>query len=245
LPPALRRAALLQAIDHERAPLAKLAAMRGLLDLARGQSLYVPVARMLKSELRSLSPGPDMAAHAETAIEIALAADEPRIAAQWLEAAMSDPAQGRALAHWLMLIEIAGARASDSRLSGLAITQELAARGRLSPDLMHRLVTVLDALEYDIPIPLWEVASRTPQPSKGYLPETGLLAHLKSATADKRYGLAVLLTMRALGPDGAEGAHIIALGDSLRALKSIGLDSDARRLALEALFASWPRQAVR
>ena len=110
---------------------------------------------------------------------------------------------------------------------------------------MHRLITVLDALEYDIPIPLWEAASRSPQPSKGYLPETGLLAHLKTATGEKKYGLAVLLTLRALGPDGAEGAHIIALGDSIRALKTIGLERDARRLALEALFASWPRQAVR
>jgi hypothetical protein len=54
----------------------------------------------------------------------------------------------------------------------------------------------------------------------------------------------VLLTMRTLGPHGAEGANMIALGDSIRALKRAGLEGDARRLAFEALFASWPRAIV-
>lgn len=245
LPPAVRRASLLQALDRERSPARRLEIMRTMLDAARGQSLYYPVARMLAPEVRTLPEIHLGAGLTETGLEIALAGGEAQLAAQWLERALSDPLEGRALSHWLMLIEIAGGRAADPRLSGLAIMQDLATHGRFSPDLMHRLITVLDALEYDIPIPLWEAASRAPQPTKGYLPETGLLGHLKSATGDKRYGLAVLLTMRALGPDGAEGAHIIALGDSIRALKSIGLERDARKLALEALFASWPRQAVR
>jgi len=47
--------------------------------------------------------------------------------------------------------------------------------------------------------------------------------------------------MRALGPNGAEGANILALGDAVRALKRAGLEPDARRLAFEALFAVWPR----
>ena len=43
--------------------------------------------------------------------------------------------------------------------------------------------------------------------------------------------------MRALGPAGPEGANVLALGDAVRALKRIGLEADARRLALEALLA--------
>ena len=245
LPPAMRRAALLQALDRERAPGRRLEIMRRMLDAARSQSLYMPMARMLEPEVRTPPQAPVGAVLTETGLEIALAGGEPKLAAAWLDHALADTGEGRALAHWLMLVEIARGKASNSRLSGLAVIQQLASEGRFSPELMHRLITVLDALEYDIPIPLWEAASRSPQPSKGYLPETGLLAHLKTATGEKKYGLAVLLTLRALGPDGAEGAHIIALGDSIRALKTIGLERDARRLALEALFASWPRQAVR
>jgi hypothetical protein len=51
----------------------------------------------------------------------------------------------------------------------------------------------------------------------------------------------VLLAMKTLGPNGAERAHMIALGDSIRALKRAGLEADARNLGFEALFASWPR----
>ena len=43
-----------------------------------------------------------------------------------------------------------------------------------------------------------------------------------------------------LGPNGAKGAHLIALGDALRALKRVGLDAEARRLGFEALYARWP-----
>ena len=42
--------------------------------------------------------------------------------------------------------------------------------------------------------------------------------------------------MRTLGPAGPEGANVLALGDAIRALKRIGLEADARRLALEALL---------
>ena len=50
--------------------------------------------------------------------------------------------------------------------------------------------------------------------------------------------------MKTLGANGAEGAHMIALGDSIRALKRAGLEPDACRLGFEALFASWPRAIV-
>jgi hypothetical protein len=53
----------------------------------------------------------------------------------------------------------------------------------------------------------------------------------------------VLLALLALGPDGPEGTHLIALGDAIRALKAVGLEADARRIGFEALFAAWPRRA--
>ena len=50
-----------------------------------------------------------------------------------------------------------------------------------------------------------------------------------------------MLALEALGPDGPEGAASPALAEVLRALKRAGLEADARRLALEALFMAWPR----
>ena len=119
----------------------------------------------------------------------------------------------------------------------------MAARGRLGVETLHRLATVLDALDIDVPIAIWDAASRTPQPSSGYLPETGILADLAQSAKRNDAGRTILLVMRALGANGPEGANVLALGDAIRALKRIGLEADARRLGLEALLPAWPRTA--
>jgi hypothetical protein len=93
-----------------------------------------------------------------------------------------------------------------------------------------------------VPIVLWDAANRTPQPAGGYLPETGVLADLAQAAKRKEVGRAILLAMRTLGPDGPAGANTLALGDAMRALRAVGLEADARGLALEALIVVWPRQ---
>jgi hypothetical protein len=117
---------------------------------------------------------------------------------------------------------------------------ELAMKGGLPPALLHRLVTVLDGLDYDVPIPLWDEAGKTPQPGDGDLPAIGALTGLKQAADAGEVGCTVLMVAAVLGPNGAKGAHLIALGDSLHALKCIGLDAEARRLGFEALYAHWP-----
>jgi hypothetical protein len=240
--PPLKRAALAQAIAAERAPARKARLIQALLQEARSHTLYLPVARGLSTELKALRQTPDIAFFAETAVEIALAGADYATAVSW---AVFGSAGARAdgLMHWMTLIDIVGAEAYVPRGSGLKLTEELALKGKFSAEILHRLVTVLDALEYNIPIPLWDAASRTPQPSKGFLPETGVLPRLKAAAGDKKFAQTVLLSLQALGPDGAEGAHILALGDTIRALKLAGLEADARRLGFEALFASWPRGA--
>jgi hypothetical protein len=68
-----------------------------------------------------------------------------------------------------------------------------------------------------------------------------VLSELAEASKAKQFGRTVLLAMRTIGPAGADSAHMIALGDSIRALKRAGLETDARQLGLEALFGDWPR----
>jgi hypothetical protein len=190
---------------------------------------------MLAPVVGQLWPSPETGMLAEPAIEIALAGGEYEQARRWAETTAS-------LQHWLALIDLVDpGGVVRGRAPGLASVEELAARGRLSGDVLHRLATVLDALDIDVPMGLWEAAGRTPQPASGYLPETGVLADLAQSAQRKDTGRTVLVALRALGPNGTEGANILALGDTVRALKRAGLERDARRLALEALFALWPR----
>jgi hypothetical protein len=191
---------------------------------------------MLAPLLDNLRPGPETDSFSETAVEIALAAGQFDMARRWAEAT-------GAAQHWLALVDIADPARRGGHLQSLRPVEDLAVRGRLSPESLHRLATVLDALDIDVPVPLWDAASRTPQPSGGYLPDTGVLADLAQSAKRGDAGRTILLVMRTLGADGPQGANILALGDSVRALKSIGLEADARRLGLEALLPVWPRLA--
>ena len=238
--PSLHRAALYKAAEAERTPLKKVRIMRALLDDAKRAGLYLQTLAMLAKAADGLQPVPEIGWFAETGIEIALAAGNLERARQWSTLGGSVPGDG-GLRHWQALIDIADPALKTERGRSLASVEELATKGRLSRDLLHRLATVLDANDTNVPIPLWDAANHAPQPAGGYLPETGVLTSLQDASKKKEFGRTVLLVMRALGPNGADGAHLIALGDSVRALRRAGLDADARRLSFEALFTLWPR----
>lgn len=243
--PLERRAALFAAAEAENTPLKKVRLIRSFLDEARRAGLYYTALRMIAPASQSLIPAPEIGWYAETGIEAALAAADYQTARRWAAFAASGGAAGNGnLDHWLALIDIADPNAPGNRGEDLKYVEHLAVHGRLDPTLLNRLATVLDALEYNVPIPLWEAASRSPQPTGGHLPETGVLSELQDAAKKREFGRTVLLAMKTLGPNGAEGAHMIALGDSIRALKKAGLEADARRLGFEALFTSWPRAIV-
>ncbi|MEE9360552.1 MAG: hypothetical protein V3U85_08735 [Hyphomicrobium sp.] len=244
-PAGLNRAQLFVAAEAERVPLRKVRLIRSFLDESRRAGHYLTALRMIAPESQSIAAIPEVGEYAETGIEVALAAGDYQRAKSWARFGMAVGGPGSGdLSHWLALIDIADSEATSDRGRSLAYIEDLAVRGRLDPILLHRLATVLDALEYNVPIPLWEAASRTPQPPGGFLPETGVLSQLQDAAKKREFGRTVLLTMKTLGANGAKGAHMIALGDSIRALKRAGLEADARKLGFEALFASWPRTFI-
>jgi hypothetical protein len=240
--PGLRRASIFRALEAERTPLRKTRLARQLMDEARRVGLGGPTAILVSRAIEGLAPVAEIGWFAETAIEAHLVAGRYDLVRRWIEAADRERFdRGSNLMHWLVLADLADPAFSGRRGEALAHAEQLSLRGRLSADMLHRLATVLDALDYQIPIPLWEAASRTPQPRSGHLPATGVLTQLKEAARAKEIARTVLLSYETLGPGGAEEANIIALGDVVRALRRAGLDAKARRLALEAVLPGWPR----
>lgn len=240
---AVNRASLFKASESERTPARKVRLMRSLLDDAKRAGLYLQTLEALGPVLEPLQPVPELGWFAETGVEIALVSGKPGLARQWANLGGAVPGDG-GLRHWLPLIDLVDPALKSERGRSLSSLEDMALRGRLGPDLLHRLATVLDAHDINVPIPLWEAASKAPQPTAGHLPETGVLAELQDAAKKKEFGRTVLLALRTFGPHGAEGANILALGDGIRALRRAGLETDARRLGLEALFAQWPRGAI-
>lgn len=239
---ALKRGQAFRAIETERTPMRKTRLVRGFLDdVRRASGPYLQAAAALAPLIQDLRPVPEIIWFAETAIEINLAAGRMEQVRSWAEPPSNERYGSHR--HWLALADIATSRSGGKRGEALDALEQFAVRGRLAPPLMHRLVTVLDALDYQIPIPLWEAASRSPQPTSGYLPETGVLSQLKDAAQKKDQAQTILLAMRSLGPDSAETANLIALVDIIRGLKTAGFEAEARQVGVEALFAGWPRSA--
>jgi hypothetical protein len=241
---AVKHAALFQSAEDEKTPLKKARLIRSFLDEARSAGLYWPALQLMAPAAASVPRVAEIGWFTETAIETAMASGDFAGARVWAEfGGTLDSPDGAAntFVHWQALADLADPAMTEGRSQHLPALEDLAAKGRFTPEQLHRLATVLDALQIQVPIPLWDLASRTPQPNTGFLPETGVLSALSEAAKKKEFGHTVLLAMQALGPNGAEGAHIISLGDSIRALRSAGLDADARKLALEALFMGWPR----
>jgi hypothetical protein len=230
--PALR-ARLFAAFEGAPSTNIRAEAIAALLASARDQGIEVPVAQALAGASAGLIQDPQSDAFAETGVRIAALAGDAESAWAWIDAG------GERMRSWQLLLAASdpqGPRAEAALTAGI----DIALKGGLPPPLLHRLVTVLDALDYEVPIPLWDEASKTPQPTEGDLPPTGALTNLKQAADAGEVGRTVLLAAAVLGPNAAKGANLIALGDALRALKRVGLDAEARRLGFEALYAHWP-----
>ncbi len=227
----------------EVTPFQKVRAIRGFLDVARQAGLYTHALAMMDGPARGLRPAAELSWFAETAVEIALVAGDTQRARDWIAASeRADPVATGNLDHWAALADILDAAPTAERSRALQTVEAMALDGRFGAEALHKLATVLDALAIHVPIPLWEAASRTPQPTGGHLPETGLLSRLQEASRKKAFAETVLLAIQAIGPGTAAEANLIALGDTIRALRRAGHERDARALAFEALFAVWPRR---
>lgn len=242
--PSMHRARMYSNAVRQPTPLRKVRLVRAFLDSSARAGLYMPALELMAEPVASLRPVHEIGWFAETAVEVLLISGRIEEARRWLHLAReADPRGPEALAHWAALVDIADASRSAKRGESLASLERMALRGDFRAAELHRLATVLDALDYHVPIPLWEAASRTPQPTDGHLPATGLLSELQEASKSRDSQRTILLVLNAIGPDGPAKAHMISLGDSIRALKRVGMEREARRLGVEALFAEWPRSA--
>jgi hypothetical protein len=231
--PAALRARLFATLEGQAAGKIRAESIDALLASGKDAKLEIPIAEALAQASEGLAQAPQAASFAETGVIVAALGGEDDAAWEWTDAG------GEPVRSWQLLLGATDPFGERAR-SALDAGVEIARRAQLPGALLQRLVTVLDALGQDVPIPLWELAGETPQPEDGYLPATGVLTDLKEAADAGEVGRTVLLVASALGPNGPQGAHLIALGDSLRALKRVGLDAEARRLALEALYPHWP-----
>lgn len=97
------------------------------------------------------------------------------------------------------------------------------------------LLTLLDALGYEVPTDLWQrLYAQAPAPAGAAPASPVLLRGLTSAAEAGRLGETVLFALLVLGEEGPAKLDATALAAVIGALRKVGLERDARALAMEA-----------
>jgi hypothetical protein len=199
-----------------------------------GREALLPISALV---VRDLDPAAIPRVFLPDAVRVLFAAGED--AAPWIDRVQNDPtARNTALELW-PLAQIAGAPAL--RWDSQAFAAWLAAARKAAPAEADTraalLVSLASGLGTQIPNNDWAAAMGRDAVQRA-APSPVLLRLLSHAATDKRVGESVLLSLVMLGEGGPAQAHPIALSGTLSALGAIGLEREARALAIEAALAA-------
>ncbi len=207
-------------------PSARVAALAPLLADARRRGAYVNVARLVAPLVMELQPAPALRSFAGDAARVLMAAGRVDLAAPWID-----------LAKLPALRVVAGlARASGSDDGALPVKAAVAALtaqdGAAAPgqiDLLAALLTALGEPMTDIDLAPLLQASHA-----GVLPGAALWLDQQQAAAGGRIGETVLTSLLIAEAGDRLTPEPILLVRVVSGLKAVGLEADARALAVEA-----------
>ena len=238
--PAMRRALRYQAA--RRAETVSLRAELVNAAIAEAAAARKPAARRaFLSVLLEDAPRPDLIWFAGTAGRTLYAAGRADRAGEWLklarEEALISPDAAAAMTGLWPYARLAGGTAVPMR-GGLAAWRQAetadAAALTLRESLLRASFAGLDLRE----VRTWTgIAAEASAPRRA-VPGAALLEALRLAGTAKRRGEVVLLTVIGLGQTGLDAVHPLTLQTALTALRQVGLDEVARRIAVDAALAN-------
>jgi hypothetical protein len=177
--------------------------------------------RLVLPDLREIEPEPRLAASASVAARLLIAAGDAKAASRW-----AAPVSGTEDHALRFLVALATGR------EALSVDQPEAMRNPMR-------LALATALGQPVSSAAW---ARLPQSSwVGTGPPSPPLAawlELAEAVRAKRIGETVLATIMVAAPTGTLSSDPIALFAAVSGLRQIGLEADARRLAVEAALAA-------
>ncbi len=238
----LARAMLYQAILGESVPTARAEAVGIALQRAQEESRFPTMARVLQFAIQELPVTREFAWFAAEAGRAYFAAGRWEEARRWFDVAFAGrgvdhEAQQAAVALWPLIALTGQDQDVDSGM--LTAWWELQG-GALDPGAHSRgglLLTLLAALGRNISPEQWDTLLAGPLSEPSAVASPALRHALWAAASDGRLGEAVLLALLGLGAGGPENSGLVTLGETLVGLSAVGLDRDARAIAVEAALA--------
>lgn len=236
---ARERARLHQSLARQMEP----ASLAAALEATRFSPLYPATARLYADRVAALPPLADVAAAAGRAL---FAAGRPDAARPWVQEARlrqdASPAAAEALRALWPYERVADAPAAapfgPQMIAAWRATQP---PGTPKPDLDRRhtlILGLLQALGEPVASADWMVPLTDATVDPAPVPDAAILRALDMAAAHGRIGETVALSVIALGNEGPAVVHPEALFRVVAALKRVGLEREAKGLALEAMAAA-------
>ena len=242
LEPPLARALLYQVVAAQRVPVARGEAMSAALSMAAGHGELGIMARTLLPEILAIEPQPLFGWFAAPATRGLIAAGNTEGALAWYVLALRQVAVGPeaaavAIDLWPLMQLADPEQPLDETMLNAWWEQQ---GGAASPDAHVRagkLMSLLAALGHDVPGHFWHALLAGPSATAAMVPSPAITNLLDDAVAGGRIGEVVLLGLIALGEAGPAAAGVPTVARVVRAFHLVGLDAEARALALETALA--------
>ncbi len=240
----LYRTALIQTV-----PTAQAEAVARALSLAREGGRYGATVRVFMAALKRITPSPELLWFAPEALRAFLLSSDTESADAWFgllnSSAMFEQKAGTVLADMMAIARIAGSPKatewSEKDFNGWWQRNKDSKERRQHAAL---LFSIFDALGDNVPDESWEALLDGPARTTVAMPHPALWYRLESAARSRadgtppRLGETVLLSMLALGDGGPGQADPVVLHRVIKSLVAVGLETEARSLAVEAAVAA-------
>lgn len=239
-PPASVTTVLREALAADETGINQIAWAVRVLDAGRQTGTWLQATHFVAPWLAAATPSAETVGAAQSIIPALLVLGERTRAEAWLDwlndASNNLPQAEAAAQAVLPLARLARLRQAQSWSADSLMNWWQSERGQPGARLRaERLVTMLQAAGETVPDALWQSLLQGPAQVSGTSIDPAFRAQLFRAARARRVGEAVLLTLVGLGTDGPQSLGISSLEVVVDSLRAVGLDADARALAVEAV----------
>jgi hypothetical protein len=208
----------------------RVAALAPLLTDARRRGAFIPTARLVAPLVAELPPAPEFQSFAGDAARVLLATGHPDQAAPWIDLGKS--------AELRVVADLAQTGHAEDNAPSLA--DAAAALTARDANAAPRQIDLLAALSAALGEKLGELdVSSLLQPThQGLLPGAALWLDQQQAASGGRVGETVLTSLLIAAAGDRLSPEPVLLARVVSGLKAVGLEADARALAVEAALAA-------
>lgn len=238
------RALLYRAARTQTVPTAKAAVIQKAFELAWAERQIPVVVRLYRKILLDLPVSAELAWFAGDAARGLLALGETGAARPWLTLLQvrqhRDPdARAARDGMWALgiIAGVDGYRVEDRNAMTAWLNVQRSNDSEAAERNLGLALSLLRALGVESPERYWQDLLEPPRRIAVSMPQALYPQALRNAARGGRLGEAVLLILLALRPEAPAASDALLLAEAVAALRAVGLERDARALALEAALA--------